>query len=109
MKQSLYYRDEAVRDLQQIWAYNAERAGERIANDLLRRIHTTIEMVIADHPRAGRERPELGENLRSFSIVPHIVFYSVEPRRILIVRIVHGYRDIRPPLISLLVEAKKTA
>jgi len=109
VKQSIYYRDEAVRDLQQIWAYNAERAGEQIANNLLRRIHSTIELLIADHPRAGRERPELGENLRSFPIVPHIVFYSVEPRRILIVRIMHGHRDLRPPLISLLIEAKKTA
>lgn len=109
MKQSIYYRDEAVRDLQQIWAYNAERAGERVANDLLRRIHTTIEHVIVDYPRAGRERPELGGNVRSFPIVPHIVFYSVEPRSILVVRILHGHRDIRPPLISLLIEAKKTA
>lgn len=109
MKQRIYYRDEAVRNLQQIWTYNVERAGERVANDLLRRIHTAIEHVIAGHPRAGRERPELGENVRSFPIVPHIVFYSAEPRRIVVVRILHDHRDIRAPLISLLIEAKKTA
>lgn len=96
------YDAQAANDLEQIERYYAERADAAVAGEFVDRIATTLEHVIARNPHAGRPRPELGPQVRSFPVLPYVVFYKVEGSRIFVLRIIHGHRDIRPPLASLL-------
>ena len=102
MKHRADFRKEALADIKHLWAYHAERNGRDFADEIIARIKRTIIHVIAEHPHVGRARPEFG-GLRSYPIVPNVVFYRIEPDRIVIVRILHGRRDLKTPLISLLV------
>jgi toxin ParE1/3/4 len=50
---------------------------------------------IASIPAIGRTRPELGAGLRSLSVSPYVIIYRYEePDRVVVVRIVHGARDL---------------
>ncbi|CAA2103675.1 hypothetical protein MBUL_02315 [Methylobacterium bullatum] len=60
---------------------------------MLDRIEGILRM-LADRLRAGRSRPELADNLRSFPIGAYVLFYLPLPDGIELVRILHGYRDI---------------
>jgi len=96
------YGAQAARDLEQIARYYVERLGPAGADRLVRRIVDTLERVIALNPNAGRSRPDLGSGTRSFPVLPYVVFYRIQGRRVYVQRILHGHRDIRPPLASLL-------
>jgi toxin ParE1/3/4 len=54
--------------------------------------------LLREHPFAGRQRPELGATLRSFSHRPHVVLYVVDEQRVTIARILHHRRDLRAAL-----------
>lgn len=97
------YTAQALADLEQIEEYHADKAGVDIATSLVKRIRDTPEKVIQRNPRAGRARSDLGEGVRTFPALPYMVFYQIEKNRIHIIRILHGRRDIRPPLASLLI------
>lgn len=101
----LYYNERAINDLAELWCYHAERAGVQIADELSERIQTTIRQVLSHHVKAGRPRPDLGPRIHSYPVIPYIVFYRIEQHGIAILRILHGRRDIKPPLMSLLVSA----
>jgi toxin ParE1/3/4 len=94
--------NEAISDLGLIWDYYAERASLRVADEVLQRMHVTFVRTIAQRPRAGRPRLELGDQIYSFPVIPYVVFYEVDGRRVRILRILHGHRDIHEPLMSLL-------
>lgn len=98
----LKYDAQAASDLEQIERHYAERADAQAAEKLLDRITSTLERLMARNPHAGRLRPELGVAIRSFPVLPYVVFYRIEGRRVYVLRIIHGHRDIRPPLASLL-------
>jgi toxin ParE1/3/4 len=49
---------------------------------------------LADHPLMGRQRPDLGENVRSFPIGNYLVFYVPENDGIVVARIIYGGRDL---------------
>jgi toxin ParE1/3/4 len=67
------------------------------------RLKSTIETVVAQNLRVGRLRPELGQDIRSFPVLPYVIFYRLEGPIILIERILHGHRDISGPITSLLL------
>jgi toxin ParE1/3/4 len=96
------YSPAALDDLQNIQRYHLEQAGVTLAASLMARIHSTVERLIARNPHVGRLRPELGSGIRSFPVLPYVVFYRVAGRSVLVQRILHGHRDIRRPLASLL-------
>ncbi len=50
--------------------------------------------LISQNPKMGRERPELSEGLRSFSVGKYVVFYRVWAGEVAIVRVVDGARDL---------------
>ena len=64
---------------------------------LLGRIYGALE-VLAFAPRIGRERAEFAGSPRSFSVRPYVIFYEPLPEGdgILVWRILHGARDLRP-------------
>jgi toxin ParE1/3/4 len=95
----------ARRDLEEIWTVCARRSGVLVADALIDRVEATLARTIAVFPASGRLRPEFGLGLRSYTIPPYVVFYRVKRARAEVVRILHGHRDIKPPLISLLLAA----
>lgn len=56
------------------------------------RLTDRFEM-LSDNQKAGRERPELKEDLRSFPEGNYLIFYRLWAGRLAVVRVVHGARD----------------
>ena len=79
-------------DLDSIWAFIAAD-NVTAANRLIDRIGGVFEMLV-ESPLAGRERPELQINLRSFPVGNYIIFYRVLPDGVEVVRVMNGRRDI---------------
>jgi toxin ParE1/3/4 len=96
------YEPEAISDLAQIWEWLAERSSLQSADRFRVRFEETLKRIVAKHYRAGRLRPELGEGIRSYPFPPYVVFYRVAGRSVQVLRVLHGHRDIREPLMSLL-------
>lgn len=103
MKRVLEYAEEASEDLARIWQYHAEFMSIAAADALIHKIQETLRRKIARYPLSGRLRAELGAGIRSSPVTPYIVFYSAERYKVRIIRVLHGHRDIREPLVSLLV------
>jgi toxin ParE1/3/4 len=98
----LRYTLQATNDLQQIEHFYRERVDAEVAERLLVRLVDKLERLLGRNPRLGRLRPELGLRIRSFPVTPYVVFYSVKNRHVYVQRVLHGHRDIRPPITSLL-------
>ncbi len=63
------------------------------AQRVVERIEAAEERLGA-FPLIGQARSDLAEGLRHWPIPPYIILYRVEAERLLIVRIVHGARDL---------------
>ena len=81
---------EADADLDSIWAFIAADSVAA-ANRLVDRIGGVFEMLV-ESPLAGRDRPELQSNLRSFPVGNYIVFYRALSDGV--VRVMSGRQDI---------------
>ena len=79
-------------DLDSIWEFIAADSITA-ANRLIDRIGGVFEMLVQS-PLAGRERPELRSDLRSFSVGNYIIFYRALPDGVEIVRVMNGRQDI---------------
>ncbi len=55
---------------------------------------TNLFEMLAENPNAGRERPELKEDLRSIPEGNYLLFYRKWAGNIAIVRVLHGARDL---------------
>lgn len=84
----------ATEDLQEIWVYLAENAGNETANNFLREVKKKGETVSA-FPASGRVRHEYLINLRSFPFKNYVIFYLPIVNGIEVLRIVHSSRDIQ--------------
>ena len=81
-------------DLKQIGRHIAKESQSReTALAFLDRIAATCE-TLATQPDAGELCPDLGENVRRFSVGNYVVFYSPLRDGITILRVLHGNRDI---------------
>jgi len=85
-------RPKALSDLQQIWAYIAEDNPVN-ATKFLEQVDEKLKK-LAESPFIGRQRNELFEGLRSFSIGRYIAYYIPLTQGIDLVRILHGSRDL---------------
>jgi toxin ParE1/3/4 len=81
----------AERDLDEIWSYVAEDASPTTADRLIDAIVDRFALLV-DHPGMGRERPEFGPGVRSFTVENHVIYYRHEGE-VLVARILHGRRD----------------
>lgn len=90
---------EAERDLDEIWLYVASQSGsveiaDRIVDTLTDRL-----FLLSSHPHIGRDRSrDLQQGLRTFPAGDYVIFYRIEDGDILVLRVIHGSRDI-PALI----------
>jgi toxin ParE1/3/4 len=67
---------------------NAQRADEFID-----RIDEKFR-ALAEQPLMGRERRELGKGIRSIATAPYVIFYEALVNGVMIVRVLHGARDV---------------
>jgi toxin ParE1/3/4 len=85
-------RPRALADLAEIWAHIGEGSPDN-ADVFAARINDTLR-ALADYPRMGRARTELGEHLRSFVVGRYVILYLPLANGIEVVRVLHGARDI---------------
>ena len=86
---------EAEWDLQNIWQFIARPSLDNVttADSFINGIENTLSNLAAN-PYMGRERLELGENLRSMRFRDYIILYHPAEDSIQVDRIIHGSRDI---------------
>ncbi len=85
----------AEADLDDIWFYAAKESGSiEIASRLIDTI-TNRFLLLADFLYIGRSREEdFGPKCRSLIVGEHVIVYCVENGDVLILRVVHGRRDL---------------
>ena len=86
----------AARDLNQIWDYYDEVAGEEVADRQIGRIESRF-LLIAENPYIGVLRTEYGPDVRTYRVpnLPYVIIYKVSGGVIEITRVVHGRRNLR--------------
>ena len=90
---AIYITDSAASDLEEIWDFHFLKAGEVVASDLIDDMLGRLN-VLAAQPRSGRERPELGSEVRALILDSYLAFYMLDARTVTILRILHGARDV---------------
>lgn len=87
-------KPQARLDLLEIWQFIADD-NVTAADRFLDRIEHALTM-LRDNPLAGRARPELAAELRSFPVGNYVLFYRPLPDGIELIRALNGYKDIQP-------------
>jgi toxin ParE1/3/4 len=85
-------RPAAEADLLDIW-FHIAGDDPAAADRLLDRIESALEM-LADNPHAGRARPDIMPEIRSFPVGPYLLFHAASGNGVELVRVLHGARDI---------------
>lgn len=87
--------EDAEADLDEIWLFIVEEGADPAA---AQRVVETITIrfdTLSDHPRMGRSRDDLRPGMRSHVVGDHVIFYRiVEDDDVLVLRVLHGRRDI---------------
>jgi len=85
----------AEADLDDIWYYVAKESSSiEIANRLIDTI-TDRFFVLASFPYIGRSRDEdFGPGCRTLAVGEYVIVYCIENEDALILRVVHGRRDL---------------
>lgn len=79
-------------DLIEIWISIADD-NQTAADRMLDRFEAALR-TLRDNPLAGRARPELGPNLRSFPVGNYVLYYQPIADGIDLVRVRSGYLDL---------------
>ncbi len=88
----LLISEQATHDLEDIWLYIANdspQAADKFFDSVLEQCQ-----LFCSFPEMGRVREDLLPGIRSFPIKRYVIFYRVIPKRVEIVRILSGYRDL---------------
>ena len=80
-------------DYREIWHYIAADNPDA-ADALLRKIDAKLDLYAAN-PMMGTDRSRLGRGLRSFPVGNYLVFYKPLEDGIIVLRVVHGARNLR--------------
>ena len=78
-------------DLEEIDEYLAARNAKAAREFIVRAIE--VFELPAQHPEAGRRRPELKVGVRSFPLGKHIIYYRIAAQHVQILRVGHAARD----------------
>lgn len=83
----------AIDDLDEIWSYIAHRTGVDVAERFIELLTTQFPRLAAN-PGMGRQRPDLGEGMRSFSVRNYRIYYRQDARgQVRILHVRHTARD----------------
>ena len=74
------------------------RAGLAVAERYLRRFYDAFDL-FERHPGLGAPRPALGAATRLWAVPPYVVFYDQTGSSVLVLRVLHGRRNITPDMI----------
>ncbi|MEX0347153.1 MAG: type II toxin-antitoxin system RelE/ParE family toxin [Rhizobiaceae bacterium] len=88
-----FLSQDADEDLQDIYLYSVENWGEDQARRYLDELFDLFDH-FGRNSEMGRLRPELGEGIRSFPHVSHIVYFMNWRSEIAILRVLHGSREV---------------
>jgi toxin ParE1/3/4 len=84
--------ESARADLHEIHAYIA-KDDPQAAQRFVERLRAKARALAAT-PGMGRSRQELRSGLFSFPVGRHVLFYRAQPGGIVLVRVLHGARDL---------------
>ena len=76
-----------------IWSYLAEETSESFATEFLSRFEARFNQALT-LPLSGAPRSHLAPNLRVLFYEKYAIYYLPRPDEIVIVRVLHGSRDI---------------
>lgn len=79
----------------EIWSYLADEASESVATQFLSRIEARFNQLLT-LPFSGAPRPHLAQGMRVIFSEKYAIYYLPRPDEIVIVRVLHGSRDITP-------------
>jgi plasmid stabilization system protein ParE len=80
-------------DLDEIWTYIA-RDNPSAADRLEQALHEAMEQ-LARSPGIGHRRDDADERYRFWRVASYLIAYRVENDAVLVVRVLHGARNIR--------------
>ena len=83
----------AEADVDDIWTYiarNDRQAADRVVDSIYDRF-----AMLARQPDLGESAGHLTAGLRRTFAGKYVVYYEIEPNRVLIRRVLHGARDVR--------------
>lgn len=83
----------ASRDIEQILDGLADRSSLNTSDRTLALINQKCRR-LAQFPMMGRNRPELGQGIRSFPVFPYLIFYRQIEDGVEIIRVISGYQDL---------------
>ena len=84
--------NQADSDLDAIWLHVAQDNVET-AERMIQRI-AVAEDRLGEFPEIGQARPDLAEGLRHWPVAPYVILYRIERDKVVVVRILHGARDL---------------
>ena len=94
----------AKEDLWEVWGYLAEHASLDVADRVVSELHEAMEK-LAERPQSGHLRTDLaGEALRFWRVHSYLVVYLPESTPLVVVRVLHGARDVKALLEEELEE-----
>lgn len=82
----------AQSDLKEIYRYTLENWGVQKAQNYLAHIKQPFKTLL-ENPNIGRERSELGQNVRAINCQKHMIFYRYLKAELQIIRVLHGRQD----------------
>lgn len=85
--------NEADSDLEDIFDYTKKEHSLHQAIKYLTEIDEVFNQIV-QNPAIGKERIELKATVFSLKASKHLVFYQIKSSYILIVRVLHGRRDL---------------
>ncbi len=79
-------------DLRDIRVYSKAAFGAAVARRYLAGLRNALTL-LRDRPNAGAPEHDLGDGMRGFAYRSHRIYYRLDERGLLIVRILHHARD----------------
>jgi toxin ParE1/3/4 len=82
----------ARNDLRDIYLYSVDEFGQRTAEAYLNGLRKRFDL-LSGEPLIGVVYPDIVPEMRVFGYRSHRIFYRVEPKALLVVRVLHKMRD----------------
>jgi toxin ParE1/3/4 len=94
---------EADGDLINIYQYTEKNWGETQATTYIHSLFKVFSL-IADNPRLGKARLELGDRIRSHPHRRHVIYYILQNDDPAIARVLHGSMDVERSHLDVVFE-----
>lgn len=90
---------EAEQDIKDIASWVGNRTSQATARKVVERIKSQIRFLKA-FPGAGHVRSDLPADIRATGAFSYVILHRIEGNVVIILRVVHGARNIGPEMIS---------